>query len=118
MQVNQGNVILYGTTPTDLTLFGLTSTLTCVPASTLAVAATMTCSGSFTFNQSSFEAGTKNYSAAFVSANLTAAVESNLVSTVPVEAPSVTIAILASTCANPSDAGELPDEYGQLAGSS
>lgn len=93
--------------PTANTLYGLTSALTCSPNGTLQVAAVMTCTGTFTFNQSVFEAGTRNYSAAFDSANLTVAAASNMVSTTPIEAPSVSVAIKLDTCVTPSDAGEL-----------
>lgn len=106
LQLNEGNVFLYELAPTDITLLGLTSNLSCTPTSALAVAATMTCSGTFTFDQAAFEAGTRNYTALLTSANYTGTAVSNMVSTRPVEAPGVTVAIKLSTCMTPNDAGD------------
>lgn len=106
MQVNEGNIILYGITRTADTLSALTSGITCSPSGTLAVAATMTCTGIFTFNQSAFESGTKFFTAALASANYSDPAVSNAVNTTPVEVPSVSVAILLNTCDPPEDAGE------------
>lgn len=105
-QVNDGNVILYDIAATAATLAELTSSVTCVPSGTLAVAATMTCTGTFTFDQPTFEAGVKSLTAALQSANLTVAASSNTVQTTPVEDPKVAISINLPSCTLPSDAGE------------
>lgn len=104
MQVNEGNIILYGITPTADTLAALTSAIACTPSGTLAVAATMTCTGTFTFSQAAFEAGSKVVTAALSSANYSEPAVSNAVNTTPVELPSVTVALLLSTCDPPGDA--------------
>jgi hypothetical protein len=106
VQVNEGNVILYGIAPTAETTANLTSSIVCNPSGTLAVAATMTCIGTFTFSQAAFEAGSRIFEAALESANLTAAAASNAVNIVPIEVPSVTVSILLNTCDPPEDAGE------------
>jgi hypothetical protein len=105
VQVNEGNIILYGIAPTAETTSNLTSGIVCNPSGTLAVAATMTCTGTFNFSQAAFEAGSKIFEAALESANLTVAAVSNAVNTTPIEVPSVTVSILFDTCDPPEDAG-------------
>jgi hypothetical protein len=106
--VNEGNVILYGIQATAETLSELTSGVVCTPSGTLAVAATMVCTATFTFNQSAFEAGNKSFTPALQSVNLTVpALSNNTVTTMPVEVPSVSVRILYNTCDPPEDAGTL-----------
>jgi hypothetical protein len=104
VQVNEGNVILYNILPsTDKVL---TSSIACTPANgILAVAATMTCTATYTFDHSTFEAGAWVITASLASANLTTASSSNAVTVTPVEAPSVQIAINLTSCVAPTDAG-------------
>lgn len=99
---------LYDLQPTAATTGALTSALSCNLTSALEVDAVFKCTGTYLFDQASFEAGTKNVTSAFTSANYTGEVASNMVSTTPIEAPSVRAAIKLSTCTQPVNAGEAP----------
>lgn len=104
LQVNEGNVILYDTVPS--TDKALTSSIACTPSTgILAVAATMTCTATYTFDQATFEGGAWVVTASLASTNLTVASASIPVTVTPVEAPSVQVAINLTSCVAPTDAG-------------
>jgi hypothetical protein len=69
------------------------------------VDAQIVCNATYTFDQATFEAGVRTFTAGFTSANLTATAASGAVVVTPQESPSVRVLVDFESCVAPTDAG-------------
>jgi hypothetical protein len=108
---NVGNIRLHNVAPTSTMLGLLTSALNCDggvgggTATIMQVDAQIVCNATYTFDQPTFEAGVRTFTAGFTAANLTATATSGNVVVTPQESPSVRVLIDFDSCVAPTDAG-------------
>jgi hypothetical protein len=108
---NIGNIRLYNVAPTQAMLDLVTTPLSCNGGvgdgnvAVMQVDAQIKCNATYTFDQLTFEAGVRTFTAGFTSANLSSTAASGNVVVTPQESPSVRVLIDYASCFPPTDAG-------------
>lgn len=112
-QANAGQLDITGISPTNATLDQLPKGLACeggldVRSMDLAAGENATCTGTFTFDQATFEVGPKSFQASFTAGRqLAAPAESNVVVVTPQRVAMLKAVIHQDTCTTPEAAGTL-----------